>query len=171
MRRPEKELCPRLRPHPRQDPLRPRTTAQAGGSLPRRWLPAPRLGPRGHVEPLDFGQGGFIFVGKAIPLADPLQIHFIVGSKHGEGPPDAVMQRLAESATRMVTQGLQATLRGTSRGDVVKAKDPAEGRDGLGHSRVVGLPLLGRLSKRLGGLIKGRLDLYEQPKRKTSSTS
>jgi hypothetical protein len=45
----------------------------------------------GRVEPLDFGQGGFIFVGEAIPLADPLQIHDIVGSKHGEGPPDAVM--------------------------------------------------------------------------------
>ena len=72
---------------------------------------------------------------------------------------------------RMVTQGLQATLRGASRGDVVKAKDPAEGRDGLGHGRVVGLPLLGRLSKRLGGLIKGRLELCEQPKRKTSNAS
>jgi hypothetical protein len=94
-----------------------------------------------------------------------------VGSKHGEGPPDAVMQRLAESATRMVTQGLQATLRGASRGDVVKAKDPAEGRDGLRHGRVVGLPLLGRLSKHLGGLIKGRLELCEQPKQKTSNTS
>jgi hypothetical protein len=45
----------------------------------------------GRVEPLDFGQGGFIFVGEAIPLTDPLQIHDIVGSKHGEGPPDAVM--------------------------------------------------------------------------------
>jgi hypothetical protein len=125
----------------------------------------------GRVEPLDFGQGGFIFVGEAIPLADSLQIHDIVGSKHGEGPPDAVMQSLAESATRMVAQGLQATLRGASRGDVVKAKDPTEGRDGLGHGRVVGLPLLGRLSKRLGGLTKGRLELCEQPKRKTSNTS
>ena len=66
----------------------------------------------GRVEPLDFRQGGFIFVGVAIPLADPLQIHDIVGSKHGEGPPDAVMQRLTESATRVVAQGLQATLRG-----------------------------------------------------------
>jgi hypothetical protein len=36
---------------------------------------------------------------------------------------------------------------------------------------VVGLPLLGRPSKRLGGLIKGRLELCEQPKRKTSNTS
>jgi hypothetical protein len=36
---------------------------------------------------------------------------------------------------------------------------------------VVGLPLLGRLSKRLGGLIKGRLELCEQPKRKTSNAS
>jgi hypothetical protein len=76
-----------------------------GGCQHRTWA---------RVEPLDFGQGDFIFVGEAIPLADPLQIHNIVGSKHGEGPPDAVMQRLAESATRMVTQGLQATLRGAS---------------------------------------------------------
>jgi hypothetical protein len=45
----------------------------------------------GHVEPLDFSQGGFIFVREAIPLADPLQIHDIVGSKHGEGPPDAMV--------------------------------------------------------------------------------
>jgi hypothetical protein len=125
----------------------------------------------GCVKPLDFGQGSFIFVRKAIPLADPLQIHVIVGSKHGEGLPDTVMQRLAESTARMVTQGLQVTLRGASRGDVVEAKDPTEGRDGLGHGRVVGLPLLGRLSKRLGGLIKGRLEPCEQPKQKTSNTS
>jgi hypothetical protein len=129
------------------------------------------LGPRGHVKSLDFGHGGFIFVKKAIPLADPLQIHVIVGSEHGEGPPDAVMQCLAESAARMVTQGLQATLRGASQGDVVETKDPTEGRDGLGHGLVVGLPLLGRLSKHLGGLIKGRLELCEQPKQKTSDTS
>jgi hypothetical protein len=45
----------------------------------------------GRVEPLDFSQGGFIFVREAIPLADPLQIHDVVGSKHGEGPPDAVV--------------------------------------------------------------------------------
>jgi hypothetical protein len=45
----------------------------------------------GRDEPLDFSQGGFVFVRKAIPLADPLQIHDIVGSKHGEGPPDAVV--------------------------------------------------------------------------------
>jgi hypothetical protein len=69
----------------------------------------------------------------------------------------------------MVTQDLQATLRGASRGDVVEAKDPAESRDGLGHGRVVGLPLLGCLSKRPGGLIKGRLELCEQPKRKTQT--
>jgi hypothetical protein len=113
----------------------------------------------GRVKPLDFGQGSFIFVRKAIPLADPLQIHIIVGSEHGEGPPDVVMQRLTEPAARMVTQGLQATLRGASRGDVVGTKDPAEGRDGLGHGRTVGLPLLDRLGKCLGGLIEGRLKL------------
>jgi hypothetical protein len=36
---------------------------------------------------------------------------------------------------------------------------------------VVGLPLLGRLGKCLGGLIEGRLELYKQPKRKTSNMS
>jgi hypothetical protein len=102
-------------------------TAQAGGSLPQKWLPAPRLARGGRVKPMDFGQGGFIFVGEAIPLADSLQIHVIVRSEYGEGPPDAVMQCLAKSATRMVTQGLQTTLREASRGDVVEAKDPAEG--------------------------------------------
>jgi hypothetical protein len=29
----------------------------------------------GRGEPLDFGQGGFVFVREAIPLANPLQIH------------------------------------------------------------------------------------------------
>jgi hypothetical protein len=45
----------------------------------------------GRIEPLDFCQGGFIFVEKAIPLANPLQVHNIVGSEYGEGPPDAVV--------------------------------------------------------------------------------
>jgi hypothetical protein len=40
---------------------------------------------------------------------------------------------------------------------------------------MVGLPLLGRpgkrLGKRLGGLIKGGLELCEQPERKVSNTS
>jgi hypothetical protein len=94
-----------------------------------------------------------------------------VGSEHGEGPPDAVMQRLTESTARVVTQGLQATLRGASRGDVVGTKDPAEGRDGLGHGRVVGFPLLGCMGKCLGGLIKGRLELCKQLKQKTSNMS
>jgi hypothetical protein len=94
-----------------------------------------------------------------------------VGSEHGEGPPDAVMQRLAESVARVVTQGLQATLRGAPRGDVVETKDLAEGRDSLGHGHVVGLPLLGRLGKCLGGLIEGRLELCKQPKQKSSNTS
>jgi hypothetical protein len=52
-----------------------------------------------------------------------------------------------------------------------EAKDPAEVRDGLEHGRVVGLPLLGRLGKRPGGLVKGRLELCEQPERKSSNTS
>jgi hypothetical protein len=36
---------------------------------------------------------------------------------------------------------------------------------------VVGLPLLSRLGKRPGGLIKGRLELCEQLERKASNTS
>jgi hypothetical protein len=43
------------------------------------------------VEPLDFCQGSFVFVRKTIPLTNPLQVHNVVGSKHGEGPPDAVV--------------------------------------------------------------------------------
>jgi hypothetical protein len=94
-----------------------------------------------------------------------------VGSEHGEGPPDVVMQRLAESAARVVTQGLQTTLRGAPRGDVVETKDPVEGRDSLGHGHVVGLPLLGRLGKCLGGLVESILELCKQPKQKSSNMS
>jgi hypothetical protein len=36
---------------------------------------------------------------------------------------------------------------------------------------VIDLPLLGRLGKRPGGLIKGRLELCEQLERKASNTS
>jgi hypothetical protein len=36
---------------------------------------------------------------------------------------------------------------------------------------MVGLPLLGRPGKRPGGLIKGGLELCEQPERKASNTS
>jgi hypothetical protein len=125
----------------------------------------------GRVKPLNFGQGSFVFIGKAIPLADSLQIHIIVGSEHGEGPPNTVIQRLAESAARVVAQGLQATLRGASRGDVVKAKDMAKGRDSLGHGHAVGLLLLNRLGKCLGGLAEGKLKLCKQPKQKSSNAS
>jgi hypothetical protein len=123
------------------------------------------------VKPLNFGQGSFVFIGKAIPIADPLQIHIIVGSEHGEGPPFTVMQHLVESAARVVAEGLQATLRGASRGDVVKAKDLAKGRDSLGHGRAVGLLLLNRLGKCIGGLAEGKLKLCKQPKQKYSNTS
>jgi hypothetical protein len=82
-------------------------------------------------------------------------IHIVVGSEHGEGPPNAVMQRLTESAARMAAQGLQATLGGASRGDVVKTKDLAEGRDSFRHGHAVGLLLLSRLGECLGGLVKG----------------
>jgi hypothetical protein len=43
------------------------------------------------VEPLNFRQGSFVFVRKTIPLTNPLQVHNVVGSEHGEGPPDAVV--------------------------------------------------------------------------------
>jgi hypothetical protein len=136
-----------------------------GGRQHRAWARG------GRVKPLNFGQGSFIFVKKTIPLADPLQIHIVVGSEHGEGPPNAVMQCLTESAARVVTQGLQATLGGASRGDVVKTKDPAEGRDSFGHGHAVGLLLLSRLGKCLGGLVEARLELCKQPKQNSSNTS
>jgi hypothetical protein len=73
----------------------------------------------------------------------------------------------------MITQGLKATLRGASLGDVAEAKDPINIRDGFGHGRLVGLPLLGRLGKRLGkrlgGFIKGGLELCEQPEEKSQT--
>jgi hypothetical protein len=85
-----------------------------------------------------------------------------VGSEDGEGPPNTVMQRPAESAANMAAQGPQATLGGAGRGDVVKAKGPAKGRNSLGHGRAVSLLLLSRLGKRLAvlnGLVKSRLEL------------
>jgi hypothetical protein len=109
----------------------------------------------GRVKPLNFGQGIFIFVEKTVPLADPLQIHIVVGSEHDKGPPNAVMQRLVESAAHMAAQGLQATLGGAFRGDVVKTKDLAEGRDSFRHGHAIGLLLLSRLGKCLGGLVEG----------------
>jgi hypothetical protein len=129
-----------------------------GGCQHRAWARG------GRVKPLNFGPGSFIFVGKTVPLADPLQIHIIVGSEHGEGPPNAMMQRLAESAMHMAAQGLQATLGRASRGDVVKTKDLAEGQDSFGHGRAVGFLLLSRLGKCLGGLVEGRLELCKPPK-------
>jgi hypothetical protein len=82
-----------------------------------------------------------------------------------------MMQRLVESAARVVAQGLQVTLRGASQGDVVKAKDLAKGRDSLRHGRAVGLLLLNRLGKCLGGLAEGKLKLCKQPKQKSSNAS
>jgi hypothetical protein len=84
-----------------------------------------------------------------------------VGSEDGEGPPNAVVQRPAESAAHMATQGPQVTLGGATRGDVVEAEGPAKGQDSLRHGHVVGLLLLSRLGKRLAvldGLVKSRLE-------------
>jgi superfamily I DNA and RNA helicase len=83
-----------------------------------------------------------------------------VGSEDGEGLPNAVVQRPAESAAHMAAQGPQVTLGGATRGDVVEAKGPAQGRDNLGHGHALGLLLLSRLGKRLAvldGLVKSRL--------------
>ena len=51
----------------------------------------------------------------------------VVGSKDGEGPPNAMVQRPAESTAHVAAQGPQATLGGATRGDVIEAKDLAEG--------------------------------------------
>jgi hypothetical protein len=78
-----------------------------------------------------------------------------------EGPPNAVVQRPAESASHVAAQGPQATLGGAARGDVVEIKGPAEGRDGLGHGHAIGLLLLSCLGKRLAvldGLVKSRFE-------------
>jgi hypothetical protein len=73
-----------------------------------------------------------------------------------------MMQRPTESTAHVAAQGPQVTLGGAARGDVVKAKGPAKGRNGLGHGRAISLLLLGRLGKRLAvldGLVKSRLEL------------
>jgi hypothetical protein len=72
-----------------------------------------------------------------------------------------MVQRPAESAAHMAAQGPQVTLGGATRGDVVKAKGPAESRDSFGHGHAVGLLLLIRPGKRhevLDGLVKSRLE-------------
>jgi hypothetical protein len=89
-----------------------------------------------------------------------------MGSKHGEGPPNAVVQRPAESAAHMAAQGLQMTLGGATRGDAVEAKGLAKVRDSLEHGHAVGLLLLSRPGKRLAvldGLVKSRLEPCRQP--------
>jgi hypothetical protein len=71
----------------------------------------------------------------------------------------------------MIAQDLEATLRGASLGNVAEAKDPVNVRDGFGHGRVVSLPLLGRPGKCLGRLIKGGLELCEQPEERSQTQS
>ena len=82
-----------------------------------------------------------------------------------------MVQRPAESAAHMAGQGPQMTLGGATRGDVIEAKGLAEGRDSLRHGHAVGLLLLSRMGKCLGGLVEGRLELCKQQKQKTSNTS
>jgi hypothetical protein len=65
----------------------------------------------------------------------------------------------------MAAQGLQATLGGATRGDVIEAKDLAEGRDSFGHGHAVDLLLLNRLDKCLDGLVESYLELCTQPNR------
>jgi hypothetical protein len=84
-----------------------------------------------------------------------------VGSEHSEGPPNAVVQRPAESVTHMAAQGPQVTLGEATRGGAVKAKGLAESRDSLEHGHTLDLLLLSRLGKRLAvldGLVKSRLE-------------
>ena len=88
-----------------------------------------------------------------------------MGSEHGEGPPNIVVQRPAESVAHMAAQGPQMTLGGATRGDAVEAKGLAESRDGLGHGHTLGLLLLSRLGKRLAvldSLVKSRLEPCRQ---------
>jgi hypothetical protein len=65
------------------------------------------------------------------------------------------MLRLAESAAHMAAQGLQATPGGASRGNVVKTRDLAEGRDSFRHGHTVGFLPLSRPGKCLSGLVEG----------------
>jgi hypothetical protein len=88
-----------------------------------------------------------------------------VGSEHGEGLPNAVMQRLAESAAHMAAQGPQAALGGATRMDIIEAKDLAKGRDSFGHGHAVGLLLLSHLGKIHDGLAESCLELCKQPNR------
>jgi hypothetical protein len=88
-----------------------------------------------------------------------------VGNEHGEGLPNAVVQRPAESVAHMAAQGSQMTLGGATRGDTVEAEGLAKGRDSLEHGHTVGLLLLSRLGKRLAvldGLVKSHLEPCSQ---------
>jgi hypothetical protein len=62
-------------------------------------------------------------------------------------------------------QGSQAALGGATRGDVIEAKDLAEGRDSFEHGHAVDLLLLSRLGKSLDGLAESCLELCKQPNR------
>jgi hypothetical protein len=89
----------------------------------------------------------------------------VVGSEHGEGPPNVVVQRPAESVAHMAAQGPQMTLGGATQGDAAEAKGLAKGRDSLGHGHTVDLLQLSRLGKRLAvldGLIKSHLETRRQ---------
>jgi hypothetical protein len=79
--------------HPRQKLARPRMATRAEGSPPQRRKPAPRSGPRQPCQASGprLRQPPLRRVNST--LANPLQIHIVVGSEHGEGPPDAMVQR------------------------------------------------------------------------------
>jgi hypothetical protein len=74
------EICPALGRRRKRKDFRLK-----GGRQHRAWARG------GRIKPLNFGQSNFVFIREAVPLADPLQIHIIVGSEHGEGPPNAMM--------------------------------------------------------------------------------
>jgi hypothetical protein len=111
-------------------------------------------------------KAAFSSAGKQYPSLTRSRSTLVVGSEDGEGPPNTMVQRPVESAAHMAAQGLQVTLGGATRGDVVEAKGLAKGRDSLGHGHAVGLLLLSRLGKRLAvldGLVKSRLEPCRQP--------
>jgi hypothetical protein len=142
-----------------------RTATRAEGSPPQRRKPASHLGPRQPRQASGPGLRQPLLRRVSSTLANPLQIHVVVGSEYGEGPPNVVVQRPVESVTHMAAQGPQMTLGGATRGDAVEAEGLAESRDGVGHGHALGLLLLNRLGKRLAvldRLVKSRLEPCRQ---------
>jgi hypothetical protein len=134
--RQEEEQYAQCHFHPQQKPARPRATTRVEGPSPQRRKLVPRLGPR---QPRQ---------ASGPRLRQPL-----------------LRRRPTESAAHMAAQGPQETLRGATRGDVIKTKDPAESRDNLGHGHALGLLPPNCPGKRfavLDGLVKSHLEPCRQ---------